>query len=96
MVSRYLTDRKIKQGTLLGTASAVANIRAAYKEGRIPAREIVLKESQRLDQIAGQELQNSTFWWILAALSNIGWALQVPPGTLIVIPENVEDVLRYI
>jgi len=32
-------------------------------------------------------------WWIIAALSNIGWNLQVPPGTKITLPTNIQQVL---
>lgn len=96
MVSRYLNDTLIKGGKVVKTASATARIRRAFKEGRISTREITLKEHERLDQIAGRELENSTFWWMLAALSGIGWCMQVPPGTIIQIPEDVSQVLRYV
>jgi len=37
--------------------------------------------------LAGIEYGNSTYWWIIAAASHIGWSLQVPEGTLIRIPD---------
>lgn len=96
MTSRYINDTPIKGGTILRTASGVANIRKAYKEGRLLVRERILKENERIDQIAGQELGNSTMWWVIAALSNIGWALQAPPGTILKIPEDVRSVMRLL
>jgi hypothetical protein len=30
---------------------------------------------------------DSRYWWVLAASSDIGWGLQIPPGTVIRIPD---------
>jgi nucleoid-associated protein YgaU len=42
---------------------------------------------ERLDTIAGVAYGDGRYWWVLAAASNIGWGLQVPPGTIIRIPD---------
>ena len=96
MVSRYLNDTTINQGKILSTGKAVPRIRRAFRQGRIRTREVTLKEFERLDQIAGRELNNSSFWWMIAALSDIGWCLQVPPGTIIRVPIDAQDVLRFV
>ena len=57
---------------------------------------VVLEEGQRLDQIAGVFYGDSSYWWAIAAASGIGWALQVPPGTVLRVPKNIGDVLGYL
>lgn len=89
MISRYDSDSKISFGKQLGTNYAVARIRAGIKEGRIPVlKTITLTGYDRLDTIAGSVYGDGRLWWVLAASSDIGWAPQVPPGTLI----NIVDL----
>lgn len=86
--SRYRNDSRLSFGYQFGTSRAVAAVRVAVKSGIIPiAKTIVLSENQRLDQLAGLYYQDSRFWWVLAAASDIGWGLQVPAGTIINIPD---------
>ena len=96
MVSRYINDDPIRGGKVRRTASAVDRIRNANRRGAFQTTERVLKEGERLDQIAGQVFGDASLWWVIAATSNIGWYLQAPPGTLLKIPLNVADVLRYV
>jgi hypothetical protein len=37
---------------------------------------------------------DATLWWIIASASEIGFALQTPPGTQLKIP-LLEDVAKY-
>lgn len=53
----------------------------------------ILEAGERLDTLAGQHYGNSSYWWVIAAASGIGWGLQVPPGTVIRIPTNLNDVI---
>lgn len=92
---RYSDTPKIKGGILKGTSATIANIRDAISNRRIKFSEIVLQEGQRLDTLAGIEYGDSSLWWVIAAASNIGWGLQIPPGTLIRIPVLL-DVQRVI
>lgn len=92
---RYTTSRIIKGGLMRGTSDTVHLIRNAISAKRIKIKELTLQESQRLDILAGIEYGDSTLWWIIAAASNIGWSLQVPPGTLIKIPD-LKDVDKVI
>jgi hypothetical protein len=93
--SRYKSDINIRGGTIKASAGAIRRIRKARDNGLIPCRQITLKEGERLDVLAGKLLGDGRFWWILAALSDIGWGLQVPPGTRIRIPMDVGIVLGY-
>jgi len=55
-----------------------------------------LQEGQRLDQISGQIYGSSDYWWVISAASGIGWGLQVPAGTVIKIPSNLDEVLSIL
>lgn len=95
-VSRYQRDTIIGAPSRLSTAEAVSRIRRALTAGLITTKEITLVEGQRLDHLAGQLYGDGRLWWILAATSNIGWGLQVPPGTRIVIPQDISRVLELV
>lgn len=92
---RYSKDKRIR-GAKLESAKTVNAIRRANEYGLIPTREVVLTESQRLDHLAHEFLGNSRLWWVLAALSNVGWGLQLPPGTIINVPTDITSVKTII
>lgn len=96
MSQRYANTPKIEAGKQYGTAVAHNNIRRAVQQGRITTREHILKEGERLDIIAGRTYGNSRLWWIIAAASGIGWGLQVPPGTQVLIPTDLKQVSGYV
>lgn len=94
--TRYETDPKINLGTQLGTAKVVSNLRKAIRNGSVPiVNQFTTNGVDRLDVLAASVYGDSRFWWILAAASDIGWGLQVPPGTLISIVDlrRVEEVV---
>lgn len=89
--SRYARSPVLNMGEFLGTSQAINVIRAAIKNGTLKTQELVVNESQRLDTLSGTIYGDARFWFILAMTSNIGWALQVPPGTIILVPD-LQDV----
>jgi hypothetical protein len=91
-MNRYRSDRRIKGGTLLATNQSVNKIKTGIRNGTIRTRRYKTKEGERLDIIAAKYLGEGRLWWILAATSNIGWGLQVPPGTLINIPVDLNRI----
>ncbi len=94
-LSRYSRDNIIKKGTTLQTATAFRMIRLAVAEGNIPVSTITLRGLGRLDEIAGSHYGDGRYWWMIAAASDIGWGLQVPGGTVIVIPD-LDTVLEML
>ena len=86
----------INGGRLLRSATAVMRIRAAMARGEIAVRPMIVKENQRLDKIAGQMYGDGRLWWVIAATSNVGWPLQVPPGTRLNVPEDIGQVMAVI
>lgn len=95
MTSRHSNTQKIASGRQYGTATAHNNIRRAVQQGNIDVRQHVLKEGERLDVIAGRTYGNARLWWVIAAASGIGWGLQVPPGTQVLIPSDLKQALSY-
>ena len=95
-LSRYTFLSNIKGGKLVASYSAMSKIFNAVETGRIECAVVVLEQNQRIDQIAGSVYANSSYWWIISAASGIGWALQVPPGTVLRIPKNLNQIIEII
>lgn len=93
--SRYELDYPVN-GRVLSTSTAMRKLRIAHRRGAVSTEKMVLKEGQRLDQIAFQRYGDARLWWVIAAFSNVGWWLQVPPGTLIEMPINIQEVEEII
>ncbi len=92
-ISRYQNDPVLNLGTNFGSPRYLSRIRNFINSGQISIdQQIILNEEQRLDILAGQFYGNSRYWWIIAIASGIGYGLQVPPGTIITIP-NLNEVL---
>lgn len=86
-ISRYARAPRLDLGNQFGTSLAATAIRAAIKSNRIGFKQIIVRGAERLDTLAGTIYGDARYWWILAAASDIGWGLQVPPGTLITVPD---------
>jgi nucleoid-associated protein YgaU len=83
-------------GKLLATNQAITRIRDAVKSGAIRTSLQVFQEGDRIDAIAGRYYGDGRLWWVIAAASNIGWWMQVPPGTRIVIPTDINEVVGVV
>jgi len=95
IVRRYTRAPVLTFGKKFGTSKAILAIRNNIKNGNIRTKAYIISEGERLDILAGTEYGDGTLWWIIAAASNIGFAAQVPPGTILRIPA-IEDVLKFI
>jgi hypothetical protein len=94
--SRYTRDYYNATSTGLANAAGILAVRKAVKYGAIPiSRTIVTTQADRLDTIAGELYGDGRYWWILAAASDIGWGLQVPPNTIINVLD-LKDVERLV
>ena len=92
-LSRYMLSKRIRSGKGLATSNNMFRVFNAVQQGNLCFSTLVLEEGQRLDTIAGQVYGSSSYWWVIAAASGIGWGLQVPPGTLLKIPNNIGEVV---
>lgn len=92
---RYSRAPILGMGEKYGTSYLIPIIREAIKNGEVQTEELVLQGSERLDTLAGKYYGDGTLWWVLAIASNIGYALQVPTGTKILIP-RLSDITKFI
>ena len=94
-MKRYKRDQRISGG-LLQTAQSVTILRRAREFRLLSLRKIILTQSQRLDHIAYRELGDPHAWWIIAALSDIGWGMQLAPGTILYIPNDLNVIQQLV
>lgn len=94
-IRRYARDPILGFGQRFGTARAIGIIRAGIASGAVKTSLEELNQGDRLDIVAGRNYGDASLWWVIAAASEIGWALQVPPGTVLVVP-NLQDVARLL
>lgn len=94
--SRYSNDSRIGLGRQLGSNRVVRALRESIAAGTVPiVSTLVATGDDRLDTLAGTIYGDSRYWWVLAAASNIGWGLQIPPGTVINVL-SLTDVERFL
>lgn len=97
--SRYAFSKKYKNDlgqSIVSSSDFAPAIFKAVNNQQINYTTHVLESGERLDTLSGQHYGNSSYWWILAAASGIGWGLQVPPGTIIRIPVSLSEVMGVI
>lgn len=85
--SRYSRSPVLNYGAQYGTSRAREAIQKAIANGQITTQSLVVRGVERLDTLAGSIYGDGRYWWVLAAASNIGWGMQVPPGTVINVPD---------
>ena len=91
-IRRYTRSPILAGGRQYGTSLAINVIKQAVDANAIKVRVITLQGAERLDTIAGRTYGDASLWWIIAAASGIGWALQCPPGTRLVIPSDLSQI----
>ena len=94
--SRYAFSKRTRNGKVIGKSNVSWKIYQAAESGALTTTIKILEEGERIDQLAGLYYGDSTLWWIISAASGIGWALQAPPGTRIVIPNNPSEAFSLI
>ena len=82
----------IRAGKCRATSQAGTRIRKAIDSGYLTTSVIVIGASTRLDHIAWQVYGDSSMWWVIAAASGIGWGMQIPAGTRVVVPKDKERI----
>lgn len=92
---RYARANILGVNKQFGTSRAIQSIRNGITSGIIRFEPRRVLDSQRLDSIAGDVYGDGRLWWVIAAASEIGWSLQVPPETIIRIP-NLTDIATIV
>ncbi len=94
-LSRYSFSRKgikVNGKRYVSMSNASTRIFRAVESQQVNYSVHILEEGERLDYLAGIFYGDSSLWWVLAAASGIGYALQVPPGTVIRIPNSLSEI----
>jgi len=94
-IRRYSRTTVFGLNRRYGTSEVILTLRNGLNNGNIRSDLYITKENERLDIIAGERYKDSTLWWLIASCSNIGWSLQVPSNTRLLIP-YLEDVIKYV
>lgn len=89
--SRYSFTAKLNSNKL-ATSDVSSRIYFAAINGRLAYNDSKLADKQRLDHIAYKAYGDSSLWWVIAAASGIGWSLQCPPGTVIRVPTDLNQI----
>ena len=93
--SRYSNTNRLSYGTVVGTCTVCSIIYNAIINNQVSYTQRILREGERLDTLAGSLYGDANYWWVIAAASGIGWGLQVPPDTIIIVP-SLSDVLKIL
>lgn len=94
-LQRYGRTTVFGLGERYGTSNTIVIIRNGINSGAFRTQQYTTKENERLDIIAGQFYGDGRLWWIIAAASQIGWGLQVPPNIKLTIP-NLQDIAEIV
>lgn len=99
-MNRYKNNLKITANSLEGTRPKYAThnlcnrIFNDCKNGILSTETIIFNEGDRLDYLSQKYYNNGLDWWIIAAASGIGWWLQINPGTILTIPNDLKQIKR--
>ena len=95
-INRYENDNLAQDGKLLSTNDTIVRLRDGIASGAIRVTTVMLQGDQRLDVLAHKHYGDGRLWWVIAAASGIGWWMQVPSGTRVVIPRDLNEVQAVI
>jgi len=99
-MNRYKNNPVLNENVILGrkpkyaTEKLCTQIFNDCKSNVLQNEKVVFNEGDRLDYLAQKYYGNGLDWWIIAAASGIGWWLQINPGTIIVIPNDIKQIKR--
>ena len=91
-MSRYKSDNKLNRGASYGTAKMCNTLRRVYEAGNLTTTTVILGEGTRLDHVAFRYLGDPSYWWAIAAISGIGWGMQIPADTRLIVPININEI----
>jgi len=95
-INRYENDNLAQDGKLLATNDTIVRLRDGISTGAIKVTTVILQGNQRLDVLANQYYGDGRLWWVIAAASGIGWWIQAPAGTRVVVPQDLNEVQAVI
>jgi hypothetical protein len=93
--SRYTFTQRLG-GDRVSTTDMGSRIYFAAQRNEIGYNVTKLVELQRLDHVAAKAYGDGTLWWVIAAASGIGWSMQCPAGTVLLIPSDLNQIFSLI
>ena len=95
-ISRYRNATIIRRDNKRFTLSSHIGprIKALIDAKQLPFEVFTLSQGQRLDIVSANYYGDPSYWWVIAAASGIGWQCQVPAGTVLKIPQSLDQVAR--
>jgi hypothetical protein len=89
MISRY-ANTPVTDGTFYSTVSF-----PSQKDlDKIDTYSVILNKFDRLDNLAAKYFGDGSLWWVLAVMNNLQWAWGFNEGQTLIVPVNVQDVLK--
>jgi len=76
----------------------ILSMHDSYKKIDVTSIKLVpvkVDESSRLDIIAHKYLGDGRLWWVIAYVNNIFWSWNIKRGSILLVPENPDDILDY-
>ena len=92
--SRYTS--LTRPGNIKTMSKISAQLRQSINRGEIEVESLILEEGSRLDHLAAKYYSDPSYWWVIAAASRIGWGLQAPPGTVVIVPKDLGSVISLV
>jgi hypothetical protein len=96
MASSRYSRAGVLERRFFATQQNYKNLLRGIELGLITTREIITRPKDRLDTIAGNIYGDGRYWWIIAAVNKIGWGMQVPEGSRLLVPTRLEQVMGLI
>tara|TARA_Y100000592_G_scaffold22646_1_gene35170 strand:+ start:751 stop:1020 length:270 start_codon:yes stop_codon:yes gene_type:complete len=69
-----------------------SKIYSEVRKNNISFKTVLTNSTKRLDHYSLETYGDSSYWWVIAAASGIGWWLQVPPGVILYIPTDLNQI----
>ena len=93
-LSRYVFSKRVNVdgNSIISQSKVASRLYFAITQGALSFQDHILEDGERLDQLAGLFYGDGSLWWVIAAASGIGWAAQVPAGTYLRIPTDLNQV----
>jgi hypothetical protein len=89
-LSRYRNLNLLENGKYYETSK----FPSAEDLNKFSTFQIVANKFDRLDNLAHIHLGNSQYWWIIALFNNLDWAYGIEEGQILIIPTNLDEVLK--
>lgn len=93
--SRYAFTKRLN-GKLIATTDITSQIFFSAQSNQIGYNFATLRQGERIDHLAAKQYGDATLWWVIAAASGVGWSAQCPPGTVLRVPSDLNQIFNLL